>query len=419
MDAAAATGVGEPVVVGRQVLRWSSRTTSIAGIEAELARVWASAPLTTAGESGEPERHVAARTSVLNLVVVARQPEIVEHVSSVIGMLSGRHPSRTLVVSAADPDGPSWLEASVEAHCVVPRPDAPETCAELITLVAGGESGRHLAAIVAPLIIHDLPVTLWWPGDPPLTSRGAIELLAMSDRLVVDGSAWSGDGLERLAALAEIVGNRDFGSGRLAISDFAMLRQSRWREAIASSFDRPDLRPYLAGIRGITVRYAAHPGAGAGDTNLIKPLYHVAWLASRLGMAVLEPLRGSGPETSHGTGVGATLSGTLRAGRRRVGVRLVPVESGMPAGTTLAVEISARRRSETLEVTVTAEAEAVMVRAALDGRSMPARRFMAPRRTEVELLAETIESIGRDPVATAALMAAVELAGRAHRGTSE
>lgn len=418
MNGSAGAGIAEAAMVGRRVLHWSSRTSSIAGIEAELARVWATAPLTTAGEGGEPERHVAARTSVLNLVVVARQPEVLEHASAVIGMLSGRHPSRTLVVSGADPDGPSWLEASVEAYCVVPRPDAPETCAELITLVAGGEGGRHLAAIVAPLLIHDLPVTLWWPGDPPLTSRGAIDLLAMSDRLVVDGSAWSGDGLERLATLAEIVGNRDLGSGRLAISDFAMLRQSRWREAIASSFDRPELRPFLAGIREISVRYATHADAGAGGTNIIKPLYHVAWLASRLAMTVMEPLRGAAPEPLGAAGPGSVLSGTLRAGRRPVRVRLMPMESTMHAGTTLAVEISARRRSETLEVAVTAEAEAVILRARLNGLPMAPRRFMAPRRTEVELLAEVIESVGRDPVATAALVAAAELAGLAHQRTS-
>jgi glucose-6-phosphate dehydrogenase assembly protein OpcA len=437
MDGSAGSEIPEPAMVGRRVLRWSSRTSSIAGIEAELARVWASAPLTTAGEDGAPERHVAARTSVMNLVVVARRPEILEHASAVIEMLAGRHPSRTLVVSGADPDGPSWLEASIQAHCVVPRPDAAETCAEFITLVAGGESGRHLAAIVAPLLIHDLPVTLWWPGDPPLASRGTIDLLQMSDRLVVDGSAWSGDGLERLGALAEIVGNRDLVGGRVAISDFAMLRQSRWREAIASSFDRPELRSYLAGIREITVRYAAHPGAGTGGTNLIKPLYHVAWLASRLQLTVAEPLRPlppgaagepaggeaaggepAGGGLTRGTEVGATLGGTLRAGRRRIPVRLVPVESSMPSGTTLAVVLAARRRAGTLSVAVTAEADAVIVRPTLDGRQMAPRRFMAPRRTEVELLAETIESVGRSPIATAALLLAASLAGRAPAGAS-
>ena len=401
----------EPREVGAPVLRWSSRTHTIDGIEAELARIWASTPLTTEGEGGEPERHVAARTSVMNLVVIARRPEIAEHASAVIRMLAGRHPSRTLIVSSADPDGPSWLDAQIQAHCILPSDGAAETCAELIALTAGGESGRHLAAIVAPLLIHDLPVTLWWPGDPPLASPQAIDLLEMADRLVVDGSAWSGDGLDRLGALARILADRDLGEGYVAVSDFAMLRQSRWREALASTFDRPELRPFLGGLRTITVRYAAHRDTGEGDTNVIKPLYHVAWLASRLGMTVVEPFHAAAADDP--AELGAPMSATLRAGRRRIPVGLVPEESPMPAGTTLAVEPTARRRSGELEVSVTAEAEAVIVRAVLDGSKLPARPFMAPRRAEVELLAETIESVGRDRVATAALVAAAELGGRA------
>ena len=423
MDGVAPTGspgsLDAPATVGQPVLRWSSRTHTIDGIEAELNRIWAQAPLTTEGAGGEPERHVAARTSVMNLVVIARRPEIGEHAAAVIQMLAGRHPSRTLIVASADPDGPSWLDAQIQAHCVLPRADAAETCAELITLTAGGESGRHLAAIVAPLLIHDLPVMLWWPGDPPLAARQAIELLEMADRLVVDGSAWSGDGLDRLGALARIVADRNLGDGHVAVSDFAMLRQSRWREALASSFDRPELRPFLGDIRSITVRYAAHRGAGPGGTNVIKPLYHAAWLASRLGMIVVEPLHppihadaGSGGGADDSAELGPPMTGTLRAGRRRIPVGLAPVESPMPSGTTLAVELTARRRSGGLEVRVTAEAEAVIVRATLDGAELPVRRFMAPRRTEVELLAETIESVGRDRVATAALLAAAELGGR-------
>ena len=85
----------------------------------------------------------------------------------------------------------------------------------------------------------------------------------------------------------------------------------------------------------------------------------------------------------------------------------------MPPGTTLSVEIGARRRHDALLVAVTAEADAVIVRTAVNGRDLPARRFMAPRRTEVEMLAETIESVGRDPVALAALLMSADLAGPA------
>ena len=404
-------GILDTPAVGQPTLRWSSRTNSLAGIEAELAKVWSSTSLTTAGDKGAPERRIAARTSVLNLVVIARQPELGARAAAVIRMLTGRHPSRTLIVSSADPDGPSWLDAHIQAHCVLPRPDAAETCAEFIDLVAGGETGRHVAAIVAPLLVHDLPVTLWWPGDPPLGSRQARDMLDMADRLVVDGSQWSGDGLDRLHVLAQLVGEHQMSGAALAVSDFAMLRQSRWREAIASSFDRPELRPFLGSLTDIALRYAAHPGSGARGTNLIKPLYHVGWLTSRLQMLVTAPLRPmtgaveSGPDD----GLGDPLVGELRAGRRRVHMALRPTRSTMPPGTTLTVELSARRRGAALEVVVSAEADAVIVRASLDGKVLPIRRFMAPRRTEVELLAETIESVGVDPVAVAALLGAADL----------
>ena len=400
-----------PADPGLPVLRWASRTNSLAGIEAELARIWSSTPLTTSGDGGSPERRIAARTSVLNLVVIARQPEVGERAAAIIRLLAGRHPSRTLIVSSADPDGPSWIDAHVQAHCMLPRADAAETCVELIDLVAGGETGRHVAAIVAPLLVHDLPVTLWWPGDPPLTSRPALDLLDMANRLVVDGSAWSGDGIGRLLALARLVAGPNRGEGRVAISDFAMLRQSRWREAIASSFDRPELRPFVTAIGSVTVRYAAHPDAEPGDTNVIKPLYHVAWLASRLGMTVVQPLVVDADQA------GAPMRGVLRAGRRPVAAALVAEASPMPPGTTLAVELGARRLGSELGVTVTAEADAVIVRTTLDGRGLPVRQFMAPRRTEVELLAESIESVGRDRIATAALITAASLVGRAAPGT--
>ncbi len=421
------TGSTEEAVVGQSILRWSSRTNTLAGIEAELAKVWSSTQLMVQTDNeGHEERRVAARTSVLNLVVIARQPEIGAKAASIIRMLTGRHPSRTMIVSSADPDGPSWLDAHVQAHCVLPRADAAETCAEFIDLVAGGEAGRHVAAIVAPLLVHDLPVTLWWPGDPPLGTRQARDMLDMADRLVVDGSEWSGDGLDRLRSLARLVdedhaaagaarsGPARAGSsavtGAVAVSDFALLRQSRWREAIASTFDRADLRPFLGSLTDITVRYATHPGSGARATNVIKPLYHVGWLASRLGLEVSTPLAPVIEDRASETGErGVLLSGELRARRRRVRVAIAPVESPMPAGTTLTVELAARRRGVDLSVIVSAEAEAVIVEATVDGRAMPPRRFMAPRRTDVELLAESVESVGTDPVAVAALLTAAKL----------
>ena len=153
---------------GAPELRWTSKADSIVGIEQELARIWSQVDLGVTGREDDGVRHVAARTSVMNLVVITRRPEVAERCAAIIQALTGRHPSRTLLVTSADPDGPAWLNGRVEAHCVVPREDAPEVCAEMIHLTAGGEAGRHLAALVTPLVIHDLPVTVWWPNEPAL-----------------------------------------------------------------------------------------------------------------------------------------------------------------------------------------------------------------------------------------------------------
>jgi glucose-6-phosphate dehydrogenase assembly protein OpcA len=399
------------IALNEPVLRWSARARSIDEVEKELARIWARQDLTTEME-GQPARHVAARTSVMNLVVVARRPEIAERGAATIQALTGRHPSRTIVVQSADPDGPSWIDGRVEAHCILPREDAPETCAETIHLVVGGEAGRHLSAIVTPLIIHDLPVTIWWPGEPPFSSRAALDLFMAADRLIVDGSTWSGDGLARLAEMAEMADRTN-----LAVSDFAQVRQSRWREAIASIFDDADYLPYLRSLRRIAVTYGTHDESGAlGSTNLVKPVYHVAWLASRLGLTVHRPLEavagtGHRSATSTKASMGRGMAATLRDGRTEVGVVIRPVASSMPSGTTLRVELLCERRGSELRADVTAEAETVHVRVWQDGVECLERHFLAARRGDVDLLAEAIESSPRDPVSVGTLRAAAKLVG--------
>jgi glucose-6-phosphate dehydrogenase assembly protein OpcA len=385
-------------VPGKPFLRWSSRTHSIAGVEAELARIWASISLTTPSEDGIPERRVAPRSSVMNLVVIAGKGEVAERAAAIVDGLTGRHPSRTLIVSSADPDGPAWLDAQVQAHCLLPTDGAAETCAELVYLTAGGETAQHVAGVVAPLLIHDLPVTAWWPSEPRFESLQTRDLLTMADRVLVDGAAWAGDGLRHLAAMAELP--RQY---QVEIADFALLRQARWREAIASTFDRPQLQPFMRGIRGIAVEYATRDGT-PGVSNVVRPLYHVAWLASRLGMTVDEPL-----VMSEEPWVG--YRATLRAGRRRVAVELRPIESSILRGTTLAVEILANRQASRARIEVTGQAEGVTVAATLDGRGMQPRRFLSPRKAEGQLLAETIEGVAADRISAGALAMAGAIIG--------
>jgi hypothetical protein len=143
----------------------------------------------------------------------------------------------------------------------------------------------------------------------------------------------------------------------------------------------------------------------------VKPVYHVAWLASCLGLRVVKPLipvaaaKRTGPKNQMARGLAATLSD----GRAEVGVVVRPVASAAPAGTTLRVELLAERRGSELRADVTAEQEIVRVRVWQDGVEVLDRSFNAARRTEVELLAQAIEASGRNRLAADALAVASAL----------
>jgi glucose-6-phosphate dehydrogenase assembly protein OpcA len=203
------------------------------------------------------------------------------------------------------------------------------------------------------------------------------------------------------------------GAPALALSDFALARQSRWREAIASAFDAPEILPYLRYVRRIEVTYASHDTSGRADpTNVVKPVYHVAWFGSRLGMTVRAPLRDQ-PGVAHGAERGRHLEAILAGPHGPVAVTIRPIESSMPSGTTLSVELNADRRGSILDVIVTAEAETVLVSCRHDGTTLPRQSFLAPRRTDADLLSEAIEAVGRNTLVAETIGFAAALAGDA------
>jgi glucose-6-phosphate dehydrogenase assembly protein OpcA len=345
----------------------------------------------------EIAHHVVARTSVLNLVVLAGDEKTAEACAATIAQTASRHASRSLILSASDPDGAAGLEATVEALSMTTATGRTETGAETIHIRARGETSRHLASIIMPLLVHDLPVAFWWPKDPPFGSHRAGRLLPLADRLIVDGSSWSGSGLEILAQLATIAGEQ-----RIVVVDWALLRQARWREALASVYDLPDLRPHLSAVRRIEVEYAT-PEAGdpAGDTNVVRPLYHVAWLASRLGMTVHQALRREGSDRK----------ATLRQRDHGVEVVLRPGGSDLPPGSTARVVISSKLRSGELVGEISAGDEAVDVCVREDGHERARRVYLAPRLTEVDLLGLSVQEHAADPVSVQALAMAHRLLG--------
>src|SRR3972149_3535625 len=95
--------------------RWQVRTASITETCEALSGLWGRVARETR-TTGRPDDHlrtgedptvrVRTRTSVLTLVVVAVRPETVDRAMAVVSTLASRHPSRAIVLSPGDPDGP-------------------------------------------------------------------------------------------------------------------------------------------------------------------------------------------------------------------------------------------------------------------------------------------------------------------------
>ncbi len=188
---------------------------------------------------------------------IAWVPEAwVEAAEDVLTGLAARHPSRTIVL-VPKPEAPDGIEADVTVDGF-PAGGGREICTETIRIRLGGRRAAVPASVVQPLFIPDLPVFLRWRGLPPFGEPHFDGLVDVVDRLIVDSTEWPDlPGPYRdLAAIFD----------RVAVSDIAWARTSRWRPALAS------LWPEIAGVQTIRVT------ATAAQAHLL-----AGWLRSRLG----------------------------------------------------------------------------------------------------------------------------------------
>jgi glucose-6-phosphate dehydrogenase assembly protein OpcA len=198
------------------------------------------------------------RTSVMTHMAWVPE-EWVEAAEDVLSGLMERHPSRTIVLFPR-PEDDDGLEADVEIDCF-PVGTERKVCTETIRIRLGGDRAKAPASIVQPLFISDLPVFLRWRGLPPFGAPEFEQLIDVVDRLIVDSTEWPG----LPAPYADLAGVFE----RVAVSDIAWARTSRWRPQLAS------LWPGIADVSRIRVT------GTAAQANLL-----VGWLRSRLDRKV-------------------------------------------------------------------------------------------------------------------------------------
>ena len=241
-----------------------------ARLERELSAMWAELSAGGAGESAG-----VARACALNLIVYAEGPEGRAEVDALLGEVIERHPSRALVL-VADRGAPEpRLEAYVSTRCQVGRRGSKQICGEQITIEAAGPAVQTAWTAVAPLLVPDAPVFLWWKDIPHYDDKLFGRLAALADRVVIDSASFDNPQYD-LIRLSEIIAG-----GRLRLSDLNWGRLTSWRSVVAGFWDVADYRASLAEIERVSFVYDP-PDRGPGRIAP-KVLLAAGWLATCLG----------------------------------------------------------------------------------------------------------------------------------------
>jgi glucose-6-phosphate dehydrogenase assembly protein OpcA len=280
---------------------WEDRNTSVRAIAAHLASLWDGPPGVDDGgdplitEKGLPH----ARASVLNLIVMVRDSAAADRVVQTLMALGVRHPSRAIVLVPEEASGDAPMDARISTHCHDVAGGGDRVCYEEVVLVVRGEAASHLSGVVAPLLIHDLPTHVWWPGDPPFSDPVFEQLVDMGDRVLFDSADFADlhAGLRRLGTLRRKSG----------VGDMSWERLAWWQELTAQFFDAPRFRRYLPNLSRLVIRYAASSSTSNRDDSdevapgvaapMAQALLYAGWISTRLGWRrhkTLEPLTDGG-----------------------------------------------------------------------------------------------------------------------------
>ena len=211
---------------------------------------------------------LALRSSVLNLIVVTDE-ESASEITASVSKLAGRHPARAVVL-ISDPEGETNVDVGLSAFCHARGGGGAQVCAEQVTIHAEGPPARHLESLAGPLLVPDLPVFLWYPGEFSPRSPGFAAMADLADRVIVDSAASEGHEacLREIAALIEDPASP-------AIGDLQWVGLSPWRSLLADTFGAPERAGDLEKIANAEVLYAP------GGEN--RALLLLGWLASTLG----------------------------------------------------------------------------------------------------------------------------------------
>lgn len=212
------------------------------------------------------------RACGMTLVVAAESDADCQELRHTLGVLMHDHPARAIVLQLNEKPG---LDADVFSQCWMPFGKHQQICAEGIEITAGLTELGHVAQLLLPLIVSDLPAVLWCRGTRVFSENAFTPLLPLVQKIIVD-SAPASDPRAAIAAIRELRNQ-----GRL-VADLAWTKLTSLRELMASLFDEGTAE----GIKSAQIFYG-------GDAPTPSSIYFAKWMERALPEAHVELKHGA------------------------------------------------------------------------------------------------------------------------------
>ena len=223
-------------------------------IEHDLTELWKETKPAREGEPG------LQRVYTTNMVAYAEDHETGFRVEKALMDLTQFHPGRYILFRPAMDGTEAPLRYYVSGYCPFwTQQREHRVCCDIIKLVAQKDTIENLYGFTFSLLVPDLPVELWWPGDLPMKNKFFANMAEESNRVWIDSSKFKHPE-ESLARLASVWPKR---FPNTVLGDMNWIRIQRWRALIAELFDGAWSR-HLSQIKQVTIEYGegSHPLRG-------------------------------------------------------------------------------------------------------------------------------------------------------------
>jgi glucose-6-phosphate dehydrogenase assembly protein OpcA len=369
--------------------RWQAADVDLATVVARLHDQQAE----LARHDVDHEDHPHPRNCVLNLVVTVGDRHRAEACDRLVGSLAASHPLRAILLHLEGGGGPGSLDAEItsEAHQLVSGFPVQR---EQVLLHVRGDAGQHLASLVEPLLVPDVPTYVWWSGRESLRGARLREAIGFSDVLVVDSERFE-HAVEGMLELVALTRDPDAGVG---VVDFRWARLKPWRDAIGQFFGPADRRALLRGLREVSAE-----AGGTGPDSRVSAALLAGWVFGALGW----PLAG----VTAGDGVTEAAAEADGGHRARVAIRSVAGDR-LHHGELLAVRLTGRSGHRAFALSIEHDPAGdhhAHVTIELDGGEPVRQRLTLPTMGDSDLLVHALWASHRDPVFGRALDGAAPL----------